>query len=378
MAPISIQRVESRQDWQRFLSLPWSLYANDPAWVPPLLSQLRDQFNPRKNPYFQHADVACFLALRGETPVARITAQVCERAQAYHEVGTGHFGFFECEDSHETAETLLQTTQQWLKGKGMDRIMGPFSLSINDEVGLLVEGFQRSPAILMGHHQPYYQSLLESGGYRKEIDLYAYYQDISQPYAERIKRIVHWAAGDRDIVVRPIDAKNRDQELRQIFEVFKEAWADNWGYVPPTQAEVGCFLRSISPLLNRGLLTITEVKGELAGFMVVLPDVNELIKDLDGKLFPTGWIKVLWRLKYAACHTVRVPLMGIRKQYQRTRLGAAIALSMIDFSRHALLPRGVTHCEMSWILESNSPMRSILQASGAAADKIYRIYSKSI
>ena len=211
------------------------MYADDPHWVPPLLSPLRDRLNSRRNPYFEHADVACFLADRGGEPVGRISAQVCQLAQQFHGRGTGHFGFFECEDSQATADVLFAAAQDWLKRRRITRMLGPFDLSINDEVGLLVEGFDRPPSVLMGHHRPYYRTLMEGAGLQKEMDVYAYYLDITRPYTDRIQRIVQRASRDQRIVVRPIDKRNFGRELRHVLEVFKEGWADNWGFVhrPP-------------------------------------------------------------------------------------------------------------------------------------------------
>jgi GNAT superfamily N-acetyltransferase len=354
------------------------MYADDPHWVPPLLSPIRDRLDSWRNPYFEHADVACFLAKRDGEPVGRISAQVCQLAQQFHGHGSGHFGFFECEDSQATANVLFDAAQNWLKRRRMTRMLGPFDLSINDEVGLLVEGFDRPPSFLMGHHRPYYQTLMEGTGLQKEMDVYAYYLDITRPYTDRIQRIVQRASRDQRIVVRPIDKKNFARELRHVLEVFKAGWADNWGFVPPTTAEVDYLIRSIRRPLDRGAVMLTEVEGELAGFMVVLPNLNELIRDLDGKLFPIGWLRLLWRLKFGPCHSVRVPLMGVHKQHQKTRLGAAIALSMIDRCRRDFLLKGVTHCEMSWILETNTSMRSILDAAGCERDKCYRFYSKRL
>ncbi|MGI9473653.1 MAG: hypothetical protein ACR2NZ_19070 [Rubripirellula sp.] len=378
MNGLVVQPVESRRDRKRFLRLPWSLYAEDSAWVPPLLVQLRARLSRSRNPYFSHAEAAFFLATRNGKPVGRISAQVCQLAQQYQEQGLGHYGLFECEDNKETARALFAAAGDWLREKGMHRMMGPFDLSINDEVGMLVEGFERPPCVMMGHHLEYYQNLVRSSGFEKEMDLYAYYQSVDEPYSERIERILRRAVESHDLQIRSLEKSNFDEEMRRVLSLFKDAWSENWGYVPPTQAEVDHLIAQIRVILDRGSVLLTEVEGELAGFMVVLPNVNEFLQDLDGKLFPIAWAKLLWRMKREKFKNVRVPLMGVRKQYQRSRIGAAIALSMIDVCRNRFLPLGVTHCEMSWILETNSPMRGILESAGCQSDKTYRVFVKTL
>ncbi len=374
---LKIRRVTTRQDRDHFLSLPYSLYADDPAWVPPLFSLLRDRLPPRKNPYFRHAEVACFVAERGGRVVGRISTQVCQLVQKYHGQGTGHYGLFECENHSATALALFDEAEGWLKQRGMTRMLGPFDLSINDEVGMLVEGFQSRPFVMMGHHRDYYAALLNDAGFDKAIDLYAYLLDISIPYTGRIQRIVQRASQDARIAIRAVAKKDQDRELRQALELFKDGWSDNWGFVPPTDVEVEHLIRQLRPLLDRGLVTMAEVDDEVAGFMIALPNLNEFIADLNGRLFPTGWLRLLWRLRYAHFDSVRVPLMGIRKKYHDTRIGAYAALSMIDYCRANFLPQGVSRCEMSWILESNAAMKGILNAAGCEPYKRYRVYSKS-
>ena len=378
MTSLSIKQVDRHRDRKRFLHVPWSLYGNDPAWVPPLLTQLRERISRRRNPYFEHADAAYFLAERDGKPVGRISAQVCELVQKYQGAGTGHFGMFECEDRQETANALFAAGEAWLSERNMTRVMGPVDFSINDEIGMLVEGFERSPCVMMGHHLPYYLQLMEQAGFQKEIDLFAYYKDITQPFSDRIERIMSWAADGVSMNIRAVAKKDYDRELRLVLDIFRDAWSENWGYVPPTVAEVDHLINQMRLVLDRGAVMVTEIDGELAGFIVVLPNVNEFIGDLNGRLLPLGWLKLLLRLKFSQCDTVRVPLMGIRKRFQKTRAGAAIALAMIDVCRNEFVPRGAKHCEMSWILENNSPMRGILESAGCDRDKVYRVFSKDL
>ena len=370
--------METHRDLERFLRLPWSLYADDPAWIPPLLSQLRARTSLKKNPYFEHAEVAYFLAERDGEVVGRISAQVCQLAQKHQGPGTGHFGFFECENQTNTSNALLDAACDWLQRREMRRAIGPLDLSINDEIGMLVKGFERPPCVMMGHHHEYYQAMMESAGFEKEIDLYAYFHNIEQPFSDRIERLIERSRKTHNIDIRLVTKKNFDQEMRKVLELFKDAWSENWGYVPPTVAEVNHLIAQLRMLLDRGSVLIAEVDDEVAGVMVVLPNIYEFIDDLNGKLWPLGWVRLLWRMRYSKFNTVRVPLMGVRTKFQRSRIGAAIALSMIGICRDYLLPRGVKYCEMSWILESNAPMRGILESAGCQRDKTYRVYKKNL
>lgn len=375
---LQIRRVATRRERDRFLRLPFSLYADDPAWVPPLLSLLRDRHSPRKNPYFRHAEVACFVAERGGKVVGRISAQVCQLVQKHHGQGTGHYGLFECENRLATARALFDVAEGWLKHRGMTRMLGPFDFSINDELGMLVEGFESRPFVMMGHHRDYYASLLDEVGLGKEMDLYAYHLDLSTEYTRRIERIVRRVSQDSRIVIRSVGRKDQDRELRYVLDIFKDAWSDNWGYVPLTDAEADHLISQLRPLLDRGQITMAEVDNETAGLIIALPNLNEFISDLKGRLLPTGWLRLLWRLRFASFDSVRVPLMGICSKYHDTRIGAFLALSMIDNCRAHFLRQGVTQCEMSWVLESNAAMRGILNAAGCRPYKRYRVYSKSL
>ena len=378
MTGLILKQVEGRRELDRFMRVPWKLYGNDPAWVPPLLQQVKERLSRRHNPYFDHADAAYFLAERDGQPVGRISAQVCQLVQEYQESGTGHFGMFECENRQETADALFDAGAEWLRQREMKRVMGPVDLSINDEIGMLIDGFHRSPCVMMGHHLPYYQALVEKSGFRKEIDLFAYYKNVKEPFSDRIEKIIKWAVNDANMKIRAVAKKDYDRELRKVLDIFRDAWCDNWGYVPPTDAEVDHLIKQMRQVLDRGAVLLSEVEGELAGFIVILPNVNEYLRDLDGRLLPMGWLRLLMRLKFSTCDTVRVPLMGVRKKFQRKRVGAAVSLALIDTLRKEHMPAGAKYCEMSWILETNSPMRGILESAGCERDKVYRVFSKDI
>ncbi|HBJ36839.1 MAG TPA: N-acetyltransferase [Planctomycetaceae bacterium] len=378
MSTLVVRRVNSSRDIDSFIRVPAELYDHDPHWVAPLHSEVRARLSPQRNPYFQHAQAAMFLAVRDGKAVGRITAQCCELAQKYQRPGDGHFGFYECEASQETSAALFSAALQWLKELGMKRMTGPFSLSIHQEAGLLVDGFHRPPFVFMGHNLPRYQQDFLASGLTKEIDLFAYHLDISKPYPERINRILALTNRDSNINLRNVNKRRIRQEIGLLLEIFNEAWEDNWGHVPMTDAEVGDLANLVKRLFTEDAILLAEIDGFVVGFIVVIPNLNELTRDLKGRLMPLGWLKLLYRIQFTTTGSVRVPLMGIRKQFQNTRTGAAIAFSMIDRCRQACLAKGVKHCEMSWILESNTAMRGILEASGSQIYKTYRIYSKAL
>jgi len=378
MSTLVVRKIDSSRDIDTFIRIPADLYGSDPHWVPPLHAEVRARLDPNRNPYFKHARAAMFLATRGGKAVGRITAQCCELAQQHQRPGDGHFGFYESEASEETSSALFEAASGWLREQGMKRMTGPFSLSIHEEAGLLVDGFHRPPFVFMGHNLPRYEQDFLESGFEKEIDLFAYYLDISKPYPERINRILSLTSRDSKIKLRNVNKRRIDQEIGLLLEIFNEAWEDNWGHVPMTGEEVGELAKLVKRLFTTDAILLAEIDGIVVGFIVVIPNLNEVTRDLNGRLMPFGWLKLIYRIQFRSTGSVRVPLMGIRKQYQSTRTGAAIAFSMIDRCRQACLSKGVTHCEMSWILESNTAMRGILEASGSRLDKTYRIYSKAL
>lgn len=378
MNDVTVRQVHTRSDLRRFVDVVENIYADDPHWVQPLGTEVRTRLCPKRNPYFQHAEAAYFIAEKGGRTVGRISAQVCDLTQEHQTAGTGHFGFFESDDCQKTATALFDAAAAWLVEKGMNRMVGPFNLSINEEAGLLIDGFHRPPFIFMCHNPAYYAGLFDTVGMVKEIDVYAYYLDISQPYPKRLDRIMRSANRDNRIQLRNVSKHNLESELGMLLDLFNEAWGDNWGHIPMTTAEVNELAMLVRRLFSTNAVLMAEVDGECAGFIVAIPNLNELTADFRGRLFPVNWLKLLHRIKSDRCTSVRVPLMGIARKYQSTRTGAAIAFSMIDRCRAANVAKGVTHCEMSWILESNTAMRSILDVAGSTLDKTYRLYSKPI
>ena len=376
IAPLRIVAVDGKADLERFIRVPTLILGADPVWIPPLLIERRMHLAPAKNPYFEHARWRAWVALRGDRPVGRISAQIDALHLERYGDATGFFGMLDAEDSAETFAALLGTAEQWLRDQGMRRVRGPFSLSINEETGLLIDGFDTPPVFMMGHARPYYAERIERCGYRKAKDMLAYMiaPDFAAPAI--MQRLV--AASAQRVRVRPIDLKRFDDEISLLRDIFNDAWAENWGFVPFTEAEFHELGQTLRFLLPPELIQIAEVDGEAVAFIVGLPNINEAIRDLGGKLFPLGWLKLLWRLKVRFPNSARVPLMGVRRKFQHPRLGPALAFQVIDAVRKELHHRGARRIELSWILEDNAGMRNIIESIGGDAYKRYRVYEREL
>ena len=373
---LHIRRVQDRPTLKQFLKMPARLYAGDPNWVQPLTFERLEHLNPKKNPYFEHAEVGYWLAFRGERPVGRISAQVDRLHLERYDDDTGHFGFLEAEDDAEVFAALFEAAETWLIARGMRRATGPFTLSINDETGLLIDGFETPPYLMMGHAPRHCASRVEERGYRKARDLIAYAFDVVAPPPPRAKRMLERLSKGGGLSFRPIDMRRFDQELQTIVDIFNDAWSDNWSFVPMTTAEVRHMGESLKPIVRAGYAWIGEADGEPAAMTVTLPNINEAIADLGGRLLPLGWAKLLWRVKMRGTRTARMPLMGVRKKYQGTQRGAALALGVIEAVRSWHADHGAKEAELSWVLEDNRPTHDIIEMVGGRAYKTYRVYEK--
>jgi hypothetical protein len=375
---LRIEPVEDRRALKQFLLMPSRLYAGDPNWVPHLLLERLDHLNPKKNPYFEHAEVAYWLALRGERPVGRISAQVDRLHLERYGDATGHFGFLEAEDDEGVFAALFETAEAWLSARGMRRATGPFTLSINDETGLLIEGFETPPYLMMGHAPRYYGARVEAQGYRKAKDLIAYAFDVVAPPPPRARRMLARLGRNAGLSFRPIDMRRFEEELQTIVDIFNDAWSDNWSFVPMTPSEVRHMGKSLKPIVRAEYAWIGEADGEPAAMTVTLPNLNEAIADLGGRLLPLGWAKLLWRLKVRGTRSARMPLMGVRKKYQGTPRGAALALGVIEAVRSWHAEHGAKEAELSWVLEDNRPTHDIILMVGGRPYKTYRVYEKAL
>jgi hypothetical protein len=376
-AKLEIVPVETPRDLDAFIRVQHELHRGQPHFIPPLYLERRDSLSPKKNPYFKHAEVRFWYARRGGKPVGRISAQICRIHTNKHDPQGGHFGLIESVDDPEVLIALTSTAEAWLKSKGMRRVLGPFNLSINEQMGLLVDGFETPPRLLMGHDLPHMDRLLEQAGYSKAKDVYAYNYDIRTDPPRAIARLMTRQVPPR-LVIRTMRVKEYDVDLARALDIFNDAWADNWGAIPYTPEEVLHLGKELKPLIDPRYFWFAELDGEPVGFIIGLPDLNEAIRDLDGRLLPFGLFKLIWRLKVKGVHGARVPLMGIKRKLQSTAIGAAIPLYLIGKLREAGLARGFRWIELSWILEENTAMRHICEALCGPPYKTYRIYGKEL
>ncbi|MCR6632823.1 MAG: dATP pyrophosphohydrolase [Magnetospirillum sp.] len=369
---IEVTPAETRRERTLFMRLPDRLHAGDPLYVPPLRIERRAQLDNGRNPYFRHAEVALFLAWRDGRPVGRASAQIDHHTVERHGP-IGHFGLLAAEDA-EAVAALMGAVQDFLSMRGMLRVRGPFNLSINQEAGLLVEGRDTAPAMLTPHDLPHLGPTLEALGYGKVRDLLAY----SAPVAEQPPRLAgRMAAGLHGrLQLRPFRLSRLTAEVARAIEVFNDAWQDNWGFVPLTQDEMRALADTLAPLLNERLTCMAELDGEPVGMIIALPDLNEAIRGLGGRLAPFGWVRLLWRLKVRGLKGARVPLMGVRRSLAGSPLGAVLPFAMVEAIRPHLHALGYRRVEMSWILEENQPMRRLAEAVGGTVSKRWRIYER--
>ena len=376
--PIIICPVVTKQDRKAFVDFAWQVYAQDPAWVPPLKSEVHGLLDPKANPWFQHAKAQLWLAERGGRIVGRISAQVDDLVQEHMGQGTGQWGLFEALDG-DAAAALIATAEDWLRVQDMNRSLGPFSLSIWDEPGLEIEGFAEPPTVMMGHHRPEYAAWVEAAGYAKARDLVTYALDIRDWSDAKIDRLIASGAANPRIRIRNVDKSRFAEEAAIILNLLNDAWSDNWGFVPLTEAEIAFAGKKLKPIIYEELVRVAEVDGEPVAFMITLPDINELTADLNGRLFPFGWAKLLWRLRHPRTRRLRVPLMGVAKKLHNSRIATLLAFMMIEYTRRdAVTKYGATHGEFGWILEDNKGMLSIAQLPGADINHRYRIYEKAL
>src|SRR5437868_11142501 len=376
--PLTVRPVQTKKDRKSFVDLAWEVYKDDPAWVPPLKDEVHGLITPGKNPWFEHARAQLWLAERDGRVVGRISAQVDELVLEHMGAGTGQWGMFEALDG-EAAAALIATAEDWLRAQGMTSSLGPISLSIWDEPGLEIEGFAEPPTAMMGHHKPEYGQWIEAAGYAKAKDLLTYEVDIEHWDDPKINRLI--AAGERNphIRIRMVDKSKFNEEARLILNLLNDAWSNNWGYVPLTEAEIAYAGKKLKPIIYNELVRIAEIDGEPVAFMITLPDINEMIRDLNGELYPFNWIKLLWRLGNPRVHRARVPLMGVARKLHQSRLATMLAFMLIEYTRRDCVGKfGIGIGEFGWILEDNKGMLSIAELPGARVNHRYRIYENAL
>jgi GNAT superfamily N-acetyltransferase len=380
---ISIRPVVSAADRKAFVYLPYRLYANDPHWVPPFKSDVHELINPAKNPFFGHADVELFLAEREGRVVGRISAHIDHLALAQPleqgmGPGTGNWGLFEAEDAN-VAAALIARAEDALRARGMHRVLGPISMSVWEEPGLLTKGFDHPPTFMMGHHSAAYAPWIAASGYAPAKELFCYEIPIDQDFPPLVQRIV--SSGERNgrIVIRHVDKSRFDEEAALIIGILNDAWSNNWGFVPFTPEEIAYASKKLKPIVYEDLIRVAEVDGQAVAFMMTLPDMNERLIGYGGSLWPFNWAKLLWWLRAPKVRTMRVPLMGVLKSHQGTRLASQLAFMLIEFIRRSSVTKyGASRGEFGWVLEDNGPMRSVGEAINGHINKVYTIYEKML
>lgn len=381
--PLAIRPVSSPADQKAFIDLAYTLNRDDPHWVAPLRSEVAGTLNPKKNGWFSHARGQLFLATRGGKPVGRISAHIDTLAlempaEKGFGPGTGFWGMFDAADEN-TARALINTAEEWLRQQGMRRAIGPVSLSIWEEPGLLIKGHDHAPTVMMGHHPARYQGWIETAGYSPAKQLLTYELDITKEFPPIVQRIV--ASGEKNprIRIRPVDKKNFKSEAALILSILNEAWSNNWGFIPLTQPEIDDVGKKLKPIVFEDLIMIAELDGEPVAFMITLPDLNEAIAPLKGSLFPFGWAKLLWWLRKPQVRTMRVPLMGVVKRLQASRIASQLAFMMIEYIRRASVSKyGASRGEIGWILDDNQGMRSISETINGRINRIYQLYQRML
>jgi len=380
---ITVSPVAGKADFDAFVDLAWTLNQGDPNWVPPIRQEVVELLTPGKNPFHDHATMQLFLARRGVEVVGRISAHIDrlaleQPAEQGMGPGTGNWGLFEATDA-EVAHALIAVAEDWLRQQGMHRVLAPVSLSIWEEPGLLVKGHDHPPSVMMGHDNPAYQGWIESAGYAFAKSLMTYELDITRGFPPLIQKIV--ASGERNakIRIRQVEKRHFERDAKIILDILNDAWSDNWGFVPFTDREIAYASKKMKPLVHEDLIMVAELEGRPIAFMMTLPDANEKIAEIKGRLFPFGFLKLLWWLRHPQVRTMRVPLMGVLREYQASRLASQVAFMMIEYIRRNAISRyGATRGEIGWILDDNQGMNAIAEALHSTVNKEYRLYDKAL
>ena len=380
---LTIRPIDSKADRKKFVDLPFRLYADDPNWVPPLKTEALGLITPEKNGWFSHAKAQLFLAEQDGRVVGRISAHIDTLALTMPAdkgfgPGCGQFGLFDAENE-EIADALIATAEQWLRDQGMTRVIGPMSMSIWEEPGLLIDGYDHPPTVMMGHAKPGYRGWIERAGYQPIKQLVTYDLDISQQFPPIVERII--ASGEKNprIRIRQVDKSKFKEEAAIILSILNDAWSDNWGFVPLTEPEIDDVGVKLKPIVFNDLIRIAELDGKPVAFMITLPDLNEAIAPLKGNLLPFGWAKLLWWLRRPQVKTMRVPLMGVVKELQSSRMASQLAFMMIEYIRRAAVSRyGASRGEIGWILDDNQGMNAIAHAIESKINKVYQVYEKAL
>jgi len=378
MGSVTIRPVRTRRELKRFVKVPFRLHRDQPQWVAPLIFERMEFLNREKNPYFEHAEAEYFLAERDGEPVGRITAQFDANWDETQDGSDAMFGFFETVEDPEVAVALLDAASGWAREKGRERLLGPMDFTTNDEIGILIEGYERRPMILESWHPPFYKELIEAAGFDKAMDLLMWelqFGDLKE--GERFDPAIHAAAEkalrDEGVVIRSISLRNLPAEMRAFREVYNEAWGDNWGFVPATDAEIEFHAKLLKQVLDEDWAYMAEKDGEPVGAALTLPDINQVMAKLNGRLLPFGWLRFL--LGKRKIDQLRVFALGVKHDYRHSGVAAGLYLKHLET---AARPGTIEGGEMGWILETNGPMNRAMEGMGGRVVKRYRVYEKPL
>ena len=374
MRPVDVRPVRSRADLMRFIRLPWRIYRTSPQWVPPLIFERKQFLSRKKNPFFTHGEAELFIAWRGRTPVGRISAQVDRDFNDHHDHDWGIFGFFECDDDHDAARGLVNAAETWLRERGRGKVVGPFDFTMNDEAGVLIDGFEKKPMVKQPWQHPYYQDLLEGAGFKKAIDLYMWELQVDKrsSVAPMIWKVAEVAEKEHGITLRHMRKRDLKREVHHFVDVYNVAWAENWGFTPMRVEEFEHTAKEMKPLLSEDWLMICEKDGEVIATALTVPDFNQAFERANGRLLPFGGIKLLAKLP--RIDQVRVGFLGVKPEYQHTGVAALLYREHFDMAEKTPQVGG----EMGWILEDNDPMNRAMEGMGGKIAKRYRVYEKDL
>lgn len=376
-AGVTVRRADSWRDRRCFVGFPYDLYEGHRYWVPPLRRDQKHTLNPKKNAFFEHGDMQLFLAEdeAGET-VGRIAAIVNGQHLKKYDDGAGFFGFFECSGGEATAETLFEAAAAWLRRQGLKKMRGPANPSLNDTAGLLVDGFNRPPALLMPYNPPRYEDFLLESGFERVMTMWAYYAHYKYADATKLRRGTELVYRRHPgLELRTMDISRFDEEARTIRRIYNEAWKDNWGHVPMTEAEFEQLAEELKQIVDPNVVFLLEDEGEPVAFSIALPDLNQALQHVKGgRLFPLGLPKLLAYTNFGGVHELRMPLMGVLPKYRGQGLYAPLVLATVEEA-----PRnGYPACEMSWVLDTNEVLKNALEEMGGVKDKEYAMFEKTI
>lgn len=378
MGSLTIRPVRTRPELKRFVKVPFHLHRDQEQWVPPLIFERMQFLNRRKNPWFEHGEAEFFVAEREGEPVGRISAHLDRRWDEYQGGSDAMFGFFETAEDPEVVRALFDAATEWAAAQGRARILGPMDFTTNDEIGILVEGFERAPMILQPWHPPYYGELIEAEGFAKTMDLLMWELRMGElKEGERFDPSIHAAAEkalhDEGITIRNMRKRDMANEVRRFMDVYNEAWGENWGFVPITDAEVEFQAQNLKQVLDEEWTFMAEKDGEVVGAALTLPDINQVMAKMDGRLLPFGWARFLFGRR--KIDRLRVFALGVKHEYRHTGVAAGLYLEHI---RMAALPDKIHWGEMGWILETNEPMNRAMEGMGGKVVKKYRLYERSL